>query len=211
MNDDLELLSKWRGGDAHAGQELFRRHTQTLYRFFQNKAAGGVEDLVQQTMLACLQSHMQFEQRSSFRSYLLGVARYQLFDYYRRTKLDAEHLEFDTVTVHDLAISPSSQMAKAGEERILLEALRRLPINCQIALELSYWEELTGPELAEILEVPVDTAYSRLRRARQLLREELAQLAESPEQLQATQTDLARWASALRKPLSDGQPSDDNG
>ncbi|HEY6878852.1 MAG TPA: sigma-70 family RNA polymerase sigma factor [Polyangiales bacterium] len=198
MSDDLQLLEKWRAGDSAAGQELFRRHTATLYRFFQNKAAGGVEDLVQQTMLACLQSQTQYEQRASFRSYLLGVARYQLFDYYRRNKSDAEHLEFNTVTVHDLALSPSSQMAKASEDRMLLEALRRLPINFQIALELSYWEDLSGPELAEILEVPVDTAYSRLRRAKQLLKEQLAALAASNEQLAATQTDLAHWASKLR-------------
>jgi RNA polymerase sigma factor (sigma-70 family) len=205
MSDDLELLGKWREGDAGAGQELFRRHTETLYRFFRNKVAGGVEDLVQQTMVACLQSQAQYEQRSSFRSYLLGVARYQLFDYYRRNKSDAEHLEFNTVTVHDLALSASSQLAKASEERVLLEALRRLPINFQITLELSYWEELSGPELAEILEVPVDTAYSRLRRAKQLLKEQLELLSTSNEQLDATRTDLERWARALRKDDPEGQ------
>ena len=199
MSDDLALLKKWREGDATAGQELFGRHTETLFRFFRNKVAGGVEDLVQQTMVACLQSQGQYEQRASFRSYLLGVARYQLFDYYRRNKSDAEHLEFNTVTVHDLALSATSQLAKASEERILLEALRRLPVNFQITLELSYWEDLSGPELAEILEVPVDTAYSRLRRAKQLLKEQLAVLSSSNEQLGATRTDLEGWASALRK------------
>jgi RNA polymerase sigma factor (sigma-70 family) len=197
MTDDLELLVQWRGGNAAAGQELFRRHMSTLYRFFQNKASGGIEDLMQQTMLAMLESHSQFEQRASFRSYLLGVARYQLFDYYRRNKSDSERLEFNTVTVHDLALSPSSHMAKASEERLLLEALRRLPINLQIALELSYWEDLSGPELADILEIPIDTAYSRLRRAKQLLKEHLEALAESSEQLLATQTNLAQWAVAM--------------
>lgn len=205
MSDDLELLKRWRDGDAGAGQELFRRHTDTLYRFFRNKVAGGIEDLVQQTMVACLQSQMQYEARASFRSYLLGVARFQLFDYYRRNRSDAEHLEFNTVTVHDLALSPSSQLAKASDERVLLEALRRLPINFQIALELSYWEELSGPELAEIMEVPVDTAYSRLRRAKQLLREQLEQLTTSEEQLNQTQTDLARWARTLRERNEDSR------
>jgi RNA polymerase sigma factor (sigma-70 family) len=199
MSDDLALLKKWREGESAAGQELFRRHTETLYRFFRNKVAGGVEDLVQQTMVACLSSQAQYEQRASFRSYLLGVARYQLFDYYRRNKSDAEHLEFNTVTVHDLALSASSQLAKASEERVLLEALRRLPVNFQLTLELSYWEELSGPELAEILEVPVDTAYSGLRRAKQLLKEQVELLSSSNEQLGATRTDLERWARGLRK------------
>ncbi len=207
MTDDLELLTHWRAGDAVAGQELFRRHMATLYRFFQNKVSGGIEDLMQQTMLALLESHTQFEQRASFRSYLLGVARYQLFDYYRRNKSDSERLECNTVTVHDLGLSPSSHLVKASEERLLLEALRRLPINLQIALELCYWEDLTGPELADILEIPTDTAYSRLRRAKQLLKEQLEALAESSEQLQATQTNLAKWALSMKgqteRPASD--------
>ena len=205
MTDDIELLMRWREGDAAAGQELFRRHMGTLYRFFQNKASHGVEDLVQQTMLACLESHTQFQQRSSFRSFLLGVARYQLFEYYRRTKSDSGRLDYNTVTVFDLAQSPSTHAAKASEERLLLEALRRLPINLQIALELCYWEDMSGPELAEILEIPVDTAYSRLRRAKQLLKEQLELLAESKEQLEATQTSLGQWAKATRGNLLDDE------
>lgn len=201
VGDDLELLESWQRGDAAAGQALFRRHMETLHRFFHNKAASGVEDLIQQTMLACLENHQKFEQRASFRSYLLGVARFQLFEYYRRNKSDGERLEFNTVTMVDIGLSPSSHIAQRSEERMLLEALRRLPINLQIALELSYWEDLTGPELADILEVPLDTAYSRLRRAKQLLKEALASIAESEAQLGATQTDLAQWAGTLRQSI----------
>lgn len=35
----------------------------------------------------------------------------------------------------------------------------------QLALELMYWENLTGAEVAEALSVPVDTIYTRVRRA----------------------------------------------
>ena len=164
--DDLELLSRWREGDVDAGQQLFGRYLETLNRFFQNKVSGGVQDLIQQTMLACLENEKNFQQRSSFRSYLLGVARNLLFEHYRRNKAANARFEANTVTVHDLGMSPSSQMVQRGEERMLLEALRQLPINLQIALELAYWEQLTGPELAEILEIPLDTVYSRMRRAK---------------------------------------------
>jgi len=207
--DDLTLLTRWRSGDTAAGELLFSRHMATLYRFFHNKISGNLEDLVQQTMLALLENHAQFEQRASFRSYLLGVARYQLFSYYRRNKAVTEQLEFNTLTVHDLTLSPSSHVAKESQERLLLEALRRLPINFQIALELSYWENLSGPELAYVLEIPTDTAYSRLRRARQLLREQLDLLEESSEQLQTTQTNLVRWAENLRGSAARSLPAED--
>lgn len=210
--EDLELLRQWRAGDASAGQELFARHVATLYRFFRNKVSGNVEDLVQQTMLSLLESQAKFEQRASFRSYLLGIARYQLFDHYRIAKTDSERFESATVTVHDLSPSPSAHVAKASEERLLLEALRRLPIHLQIALELAYWEDLSGPELADVLEIPVDTAYSRLRRAKELLREQLEALAESEEQLVATASNVARWAEGIRRSVrGDGQTPSDEG
>ena len=44
-------------------------------------------------------------------------------------------------------------------------------------LELAYWEGLDGLELAHALEVPLNTAYSRLRRAKLALRERLQELA----------------------------------
>lgn len=203
MTDDLALLARWRDGDKQAGDELFRRHLETLHRFFQNKVSGNVDDLIQQTMLACLEGHQRFEQRASFRSYMLGVARYNLFEYYRRTKFSNERFELATSTVHDMGQSPSAQLARTSEERLLLEGLRRLPVDLQIALELSYWDGLTGPELAEVLEIPLDTAYSRLRRAKDLLRGQLSRLADSPERLAQTQTDLDQWATSLRRRVSE--------
>ena len=51
--DDGTLLEAWAAGDRAAGATLLERHHQILYRFFRNKVSSGVEDLMQQTMLAC--------------------------------------------------------------------------------------------------------------------------------------------------------------
>jgi RNA polymerase sigma factor (sigma-70 family) len=196
--EDFCLLERWRAGDGAASEELFRRHYGTLYRFFHNKLSHDVDDLVQDVLLALLNKPSAYEQRGSFKAYLLGVARYQLFDVYRKLRRDGDRLEFETVTVHDLDPSPSEHVAGRGEERLLLQALRHLPIDLQIALELTYWEEFAAPEIAEVLTIPVDTVYSRLRRAKELLKKQLAKLACSPQELESTQTDLEHWAAAIR-------------
>jgi RNA polymerase sigma-70 factor (ECF subfamily) len=198
--NDVDLLEKWRAGDIDAGDELFRRHIEMLYRFFCTKISGGVDDLVQQTLIACLENHHSFEQRSSFRAFLLGVARFQLYSHYRNIKRDNARLEFDTVTILDLDPSPSMHAAESAEHRLLLEALRRLPVNLQIALELSYWEDMSAPELAEALGVPTDTVYSRLRRARELLARQLKRL--SGRALAPTENNLETWAVSLREQLA---------
>jgi RNA polymerase sigma factor (sigma-70 family) len=196
--DDYALLASWRAGDEHAGEELFRRHYDVLYRFFHNKLSRDVDDLVQNVLLALLNKPDAFAQRGTFKAYLLGVARFQLYDAYRKRQRDEARLEFDTVTVHDLDPSPSQHVAGRGEERLLLEALRRMPVDLQIALELTYWEDSSAPEIAQVLGIPVDTVYSRVRRGKDLLKKQLDALTQEARRLESTHSDLEGWAHAIR-------------
>ncbi|WP_394825467.1 RNA polymerase sigma factor [Pendulispora albinea] len=178
--DDLALLDRWSGGDEAAGKLLLKRYFDVLYRFFANKISSDTDDLVQQTMMALLAARDRFEARSTFRAYLLSIARFQLYEHLRRRKRAAELFEYDTVTAFDLDPSPSTRAAERRDHELLLGALRRIPLNFQIALELHYWEDLSGPELAQVLGVPVDTAYSRVRKARELVRRQLKILSAVP-------------------------------
>ena len=68
----------------------------------------------------------------------------------------------------------------AQRDRDLLGALRSLPLESQVVLELHYWEDLSATELAEVLDMPVGTVKSRLRRAKQLLQTALHRGTEAP-------------------------------
>jgi RNA polymerase sigma factor (sigma-70 family) len=171
--EDTELLEQWRGGDELAGTQLLKRYYDVLFRFFANKVDSEADDLVQVTMMAVLSGRDRFEMRSTFRAYLLSIARFQLYEHYRKRRRRDAVLEYDSVSAFDLSPSPSMHVAARAEQQLLLEALRRMPVNFQVALELHYWEDLSGPELAEVLNVPVDTAYSRLRKARELLKKKM--------------------------------------
>ena len=75
--DDFETLDRWRAGDRAAGNELLRRHFDGLYRFFRNKVDEGVDDLIQRSFLACVESKDRFRKQASFRTYLFTVARHE--------------------------------------------------------------------------------------------------------------------------------------
>src|SRR5690606_12989864 len=94
---------------------------------------------------------------------------------------------------------PPSHLDARHEQRLLLAALRHIPLDLQIALELHYWEGMAGPELAEVLGVPEGTVRSRLRRAKELLTERLGELADSPALLESTLSDLDGWARSLEQ------------
>ena len=173
--NDAELLEAWASGVREAGNELIERHFAVVHRFFRNKVGAEIEDLVQQTFLACIEARSRYEQRASFTTFLLGIARYQLFTHYSRRRREPLDVQFSSV--RDLATSPTGLVAKREDERLLNEALQRIPLEAQTILELAYWEGLDGVALAAVLEIPLNTAYSRLRRAREILKTRLNELA----------------------------------
>lgn len=198
MDDELELLRRWRDGDRSAGGELFERHFDALARFFRNKVADGGADLIQRTFLEAMTAVANFRGQSTFRAFLLGVANNVLRHHYRSKARHDDRIDFGTVSVFDLAPGANTFVAKRREEMILLEALRRLPLEHQVVLELYFWEDLGAAEIGEIIGAPEGTVRTRVRRAKQLLEELLPQIAASPEELESTRSGLEDWARGLR-------------
>jgi RNA polymerase sigma-70 factor (ECF subfamily) len=196
MVDDSELLAAWRAGDQAAGSELFDRHFESVRRFFASKLGTGVDDLVQQTFLACVGARERIREELGFRPYLFAVARSKLYDHLRETRRE-EGIDPDTVSVTDLGLRPSVVAAARQEEQIVKEALRRLPLDLQVALELYYFEGLRGPGLARVLDIPEGTVRSRLRRGLDILRERIDELVRSPELRKQTASTLASWAEEI--------------
>ena len=185
MLRDAELLKAWRAGDRTAGRELFSRHSGSVTRFFRNKIDGDIDDLVQRTFLACVEAKDRVRDGSSFRAYVLRIARNELFNHYAARHRQASRVDPLTTSILDLGASPSVMVAAGERDRALLAALRRLPLDLQTALELHYWEELTTGELSDVLGIPQGTVKTRLFRARELLRGILRETgARDPEDLE---------------------------
>jgi RNA polymerase sigma-70 factor (ECF subfamily) len=198
MDSDYDLLDRWAQGDRTAASMLFARYFDTLYVFFRTKTSYDVDDLVQSTFEASLAGRARFRGESTFRTYLLATARYKLFEHYRaRRRVDNVSEAADSRLV-DLDPTPSTVVAARQEERLLLEALRRLPLDHQIVLELYAWEKYTGPEVAGVLGISEPAMRSRLHRAKLQLRTEMERLSNSPEALESTMANLEEWARRLR-------------
>lgn len=195
---DIDLLNAWREGDATSGEELFERHYASIARFFRNKVSRGVDDLIQNTFLAMVETRDRFRGDSSFRTYLFGVAHNTLRYHYRKQKRDADRLDFEQTSAADLAPGPGTIVGEQSEQRLMLQALRAIPLDYQIVLELYFWEPMTAVEIAEVLAIPEGTIRTRIRRAKQLLEEQLAIFSESPELLKRTVSNLEDWAKSLR-------------
>ncbi len=193
--EDFDLLQRWRDGDNEAGSTLLRRYFDNLHRFFASKVDDEVEDLIQGTMLACVKYQESLKGVRSFKAYLFTVARNAL---YRHLRGRAKHgeVDFGVTSVVALGISPTSIIARREQEQQLIVALRSLPLELQLIVELHYWEGLSTSELAAVADLPHGTAKSRLRRARRLLAEALERPA-SPA-AEGEEDSLGTWVRAMR-------------
>jgi len=184
---------------VQSGEDLFARHFEGLCRFFRNKISDGVDDLIQRTFLLLVERRDQFEGRSSFRTYLFVVARNELYRELGTRRRAADKLDALEISVAEISPSPPSVMARKREERALLEALRRIPLEHQVTLELYFWENMTAGAIGEVLDVPEGTVRTRIRRARALLAEQLESLEAGGAPLETTEANIEQWARSVKK------------
>ena len=199
----MELFDRWCAGDRGAGNELFKRYFYNIYEFFENKVQDGVDELVQSTFLACTHSRDKFRRQSSFRTYLFTIARHELYGYLRRRKRDGDRLDFGVTSLADMNLSPTGKIARDEEHNLLLRALRMLPVEQQVLLELYYWEGMTGPQLAEVFGTASTAMRARLTRARKTLRTRMQELGDAPTAKLQTLDGLDAWARSIRSQRSE--------
>ncbi|MDD9969441.1 MAG: sigma-70 family RNA polymerase sigma factor [Myxococcales bacterium] len=162
---DQELLERWAAGNRKAGEVLFDRHIGQLRSFLRRKVVSGADDLVQQVFLGCLEGHGRIRSGGSFRSYLFGIARNVVSDHYRSLH---RHVHYDLEMTSQVIDEPELAAKPADDvnNRVLHDALRQLTRDQQLLLKWTYWGGLSVVEVADALGIGVNTAYTRLRRAR---------------------------------------------
>ncbi len=204
--DDMALLAAWNEGDSRAGDTLVQRHFDCVFRFFSGRLASpsDVTDLVQKTFLACMESKDRWATVERFRPFLLGVARNQLLMYLRyhhvrRGEQPHGSLQEKWAASHGEGISMVA--ARRSEQRRLLVALRELPLDLQLTLELHYWEGFTTREIGEVMGISSATVKSRLVKARRDLDARLGKLSGDPVAAEVSLRQLGEWAVSIRRKL----------
>ncbi|MBI4955372.1 MAG: sigma-70 family RNA polymerase sigma factor [Myxococcales bacterium] len=119
----------------------------------------------------------------------------------REAAVPDEELDFALISSADLAPSASTALRVGQEMRLVLDALRHVPVECQEVLELHYWEQMDTDSIATVVGVPQGTVKSRLARGRRLLAERLAPEPVPRALLESALSDLDGWARSLRERL----------
>jgi RNA polymerase sigma-70 factor, ECF subfamily len=183
MNDE-QLVSAAKAGDPIAFVELSKRYSNKIlwkiYRITRNWQ--DAEDVLQDSLLKAFTHLKDFECRSSFSVWLTRIAINSALMSLRKKR---DHVEIpidrpddnsyeQTVwEPRDLADDPESRYVKRERDKLIREAILRLPHCYRVAFELQHAEGYSMSEIAYSLGISMSAAKSRLSRARTVLRTSL--------------------------------------
>jgi RNA polymerase sigma-70 factor (ECF subfamily) len=161
-------------GDRSAFDALVEAHQASLLRFIRTlvREDAAAEDALQETFLAAYRGAAGFRGEGRVRGWLFAIARHCALKSHRI----AVHVEARDETLEALGgeagwgsdpHSDPERGAQAAERReSLRRALESLSVEDRTVISLHDLEELTGPETAEVLGLPLAAVKSRLHRAR---------------------------------------------
>ncbi len=167
MISDEVLMLAFQRGSREAFDELYVRYRGPLHGFFRRRlnSEGRAEDLAQETFLVVIRSTDRYEPRALVRTYLYGIALKLLMSERRKRAHDGP--DIDTVT------EPTAH-GSAERDLWVREGLQKLDDTEREILMLREYEQLSYGEIAEVLQMPLNTVRSKLFRARMALKEHLA-------------------------------------
>ncbi|HEY3494306.1 MAG TPA: sigma-70 family RNA polymerase sigma factor [Polyangiaceae bacterium] len=139
--------------------------------------SSAVDDVVQEIFMVVYAKLPTLRQPASLRSWIYGIVRRTVSDHRRSLKARADSAGTLAFQVERQYVPPRTPMdlkEQSDQVKLLWALLEKIPWPQREVFMLAELEELTVPEIAEALQIPLNTAYSRLRAARIAFEEGLA-------------------------------------
>jgi RNA polymerase sigma-70 factor (ECF subfamily) len=167
---DEQLMVAFSCGQTDAFGALFARYKRPLFGFFRRRVAdpAQAEELTQETFIAVLRAAARYQPSALFRTYLYAVGFKILRVYRRKAAFRATFLG-----EHPPGSDPATD-STTETQALIRQAVGRLEQLDREVLLLREFEQLSYAEIAELLQLPLNTVRSRLFRARLALHDLLA-------------------------------------
>ena len=133
------------------------------------------EDLVHEVFLKVHARLPDYDATRPMRPWLFGFAYRVAADHFRLARHRVEVFGDPDSSASD-AVTADARVEALEERDLILTALHSLDLDRRAVLVMHDVDEVPVPQIAELLSIPLNTAYSRLRLARELLAREVTRL-----------------------------------
>lgn len=169
---DEELMEQWAAGRMEAFEALYARYRGPLYRYVLRQVGDDAtaNDLYQGSWEKIIRARRSYRPNAPFRAWMYRIAHNHVMDHFRRQRPETEIRPEIMESGQD---GPEDELGKEGRERLLRQAVDKLPAKQKDALLLKLDGGLDLQTIADVLGVNRETAKSRLRYAVARLKEAL--------------------------------------
>ena len=176
--DDRALLRAVAAGDKEALRQLYTRHSAVLFalalKVLTDRAEA--EDVLQEAFVQIWKTAGSFDDgRGKPLGWLIMLTRSRAIDRLRSRKTRArasESMAKDTSQTAESA-TPADEAQASEAQRTVRDALKSLPSEQRVPIEMAYFGGLTQFEIAQQLSQPRGTVKTRMRNGMMRLREQL--------------------------------------
>jgi RNA polymerase sigma-70 factor, ECF subfamily len=173
---DNELITRVLAGDPVAERALYDAHVDRVYRLAYRLAGDAdlAQDFTQETFVRAFNKLREFQGRSAFGTWLHAITVSVSLNALRKVKKIRQR-EVDIDDVQPVFVG--ARQAEPDLKERLKNAIASLPEHYRAVFVMYDMEGYTHEEIGTVLGVPVGTSKARLSRAREKLREKLADFA----------------------------------
>ena len=167
--DDNVLLVAFAKGDRSAAQQLTERLMPKIYShaYYRLGNIADAEDVTQEAFLKLWKIAPNWKyNKAQVSTWLYRVVYNLCKDRYRRATL--ENLS-SAQEVTDGTQSPTDNIDAQYRQKALYDAMSILPENQRLAIQLRHIDELSNPEIAEIMELSIEAVESLTARGKRKL------------------------------------------
>lgn len=169
---DQETLEKLKNHDLKAFEAVFSLYEKAIYGYIYSMVGHrqNAEDLAQDVFLKLYKNAAKIDPENNFKNWLYKVATNTVYDWLRKKRKGMEVFIIDDEENSFETIDDSAPYIHIEDAKDLESALDKIKPNYKRALLLFYYEGMTYEEIADILEIPLNTAKTHLRRAKEELK-----------------------------------------
>ncbi len=180
----LRLSTRLAAGDAACVAEIFDRWAALVHTYALRAlgSAEDAEDVVQQVFVAAWHGRATLTpSASALPAWLIGIARHKIADHRADRARRARQVEAVGLAVAGGAAEVEADTeAELVERLVLRQAVGELGEPRGTILRLAFWEDLTHPQIAERLGLPLGTVKSHARRGLRQLNDRLEEVRRVP-------------------------------